>query len=87
MIRTIKRFFDYSALLVKYNASKFETKKLKMKYEELKRMLTIEIETRKSETLRVRHFRSAYRKKLNECEELNKKIMKGSVNNGAIKKF
>lgn len=74
MIKKIKRFLDYSILLVKYNASKFETKKLKMKCEELERTLTAEIETRKSETLRVKHFRSAYRKKLNECEELNKKI-------------
>lgn len=87
MMKKIKRFFDYSTLLVKYNASKFETEKLKMKCEELERMLTAEIETRKSETLRVKHFRSAYRKKLNEYEELTKKIMKGSVNNGAIKKL
>ncbi len=87
MIKKIKRFFDYSVLLVKYNTSKFETKKLKMKCEELQRMLTAEIETRKSETLRVKHFRSAYRKKLNEYEELTKKIMKGSVYNGAIKKL
>lgn len=87
MMKKIKRFFDYSTLLVKYNASKFETEKLKMKCEDLERMLTAEIETRKSETLRVKHFRSAYRKKLNEYEELTKKIMKGSVNNGAIKKL
>lgn len=87
MIKKIKQFLDYSILLVKYNASKFETKKLKTKCEELQRMLTAEIETRKSETLRVKHFRSAYRKKLNEYEELTKKIMKGIVNNGAIKKL
>ena len=34
MMKKIKRFFDYSTLLVKYNASKFETEKLKMKCEE-----------------------------------------------------
>ena len=77
MMKKIKRFFDYSTLLVKYNASKFETEKLKMKCEELERMLTAEIETRKSETLRVKHFRSAYRKKLNEYEELTKKNNEG----------
>lgn len=87
MKQKIKRFFDYSILLVKYNTSKFEIKKLKMKCEELERMLAAEIETRKSETLRVKHFRSAYRKKLNEYEELTKKTMKGSVNNGTIKKL
>lgn len=87
MKQKIKRFFDYSILLVKYNTSKFEIKKLKIKCEKLERMLTAEIETRKSETLRVKHFRSAYRKKLNEYEELTKKTMKGSVNNGTIKKL
>ena len=83
----LRNIFNYSILLVKYNTSKFEIKKLKMKCEELERMLNTEIETRKSETLRVKHFRGAYRKKLNEYEELTKKIMKGSVNNGTIKKL
>lgn len=83
----LRNIFNYSILLVKYNTSKFEIKKLKTKIKELDRMLTAEIQTRESETSRVKYFRSAYRKKLNECEELNKKIMKGSVNNGTIKKL
>lgn len=87
MIQKLKRIFDYGTLLVKYTITKHDKKKYETKNKQLISQIGILNKNLEYEKNRTKTFRSCYRKKLNEYEDLIKTIGKGVTNNGKTKKL
>ncbi len=76
MIQKLKKIFDYGTLLVKYAVAKHDKKKYEIKNKQLTNQVEVLNKNLEYEIKKTKTFRSCYRKKLNDYEDLTKLVRK-----------